>query len=491
MTDEVDLFTPKSQKQYDLIWSDTDITFFGGSAGAGKSWNSLLRFLRYVNEPLYRGFVIRKTQASMKQGIFADAVRLFKAWDDRVKVNLNEMTIKFPSGAIIIFKGLDGQAAIDYFQGQEISGALVDEVTQISYEEISWLMTRLRSNASVKPTVWFTGNPNPDHFVRQWIEWYLHPEKTYETLEDGTRHDIGGRPNQERNGMVRWYYVIGGQWYWDTDKDRLTETYKHLLDERQKPMSFRFIGATCLDNPVLLEKQPMYLSNLLNKSVLEVERLYHGNWFVRQDGAGFWKHEWCKILKTFPHPDDPDDQIVERVRCWDLAYTEPHDANPDPDFTVGVLMARTKNGYYIVEHVVRDRLRVGALYRFIAETAKKDYDMYGIIPQVLPEDPASGKATFAFAREYLMSNGIVAVKKVQGSNQRNKLERFKNFAAASENDAVYIRDAEWNNTYFKELEAFDGTRNVHHDDLVDATSDAFNTLYKKRKIRKAVVGNMF
>ena len=188
------------------------------------------------------------------------------------------------------------------------------------------------------------------------------------------------------------------------------------------------------------------------------------NWFVRQEGAGFWKHEWCKIIKTFPHPDDPDDQIVERVRCWDLAYTEPHDANPDPDFTVGVLMARTRNGYYIVEHVVRDRLRVGALYRFIAETAKKDYDMYGIIPQVLPEDPASGKATFAFAREYLMANGIVAVKKVSGSNQRNKLERFKNFAAASKNDAVYIRDAEWNNIYFKELEAFDGTRNVNHDD---------------------------
>ena len=85
-----------------------------------------------MDEPLYRGYVIRKTQASMKQGIFADAVRLFKAWDDKVKVNLNEMTIKFPSGAIIIFKGLDGQAAIDYFQGQEISGALVDEVTQIS-----------------------------------------------------------------------------------------------------------------------------------------------------------------------------------------------------------------------------------------------------------------------------------------------------------------------------------------------------------------------
>ena len=30
MSEDTDLFTPKSQKQYDLIWSDTDITFFGG-----------------------------------------------------------------------------------------------------------------------------------------------------------------------------------------------------------------------------------------------------------------------------------------------------------------------------------------------------------------------------------------------------------------------------------------------------------------------------
>ena len=105
--------------------------------------------------------------------------------------------------------------------------------------------------------------------------WYLYPKKTYVT-EDNVTFDIGGRPDPERNGMIRWYYVINGLYVWDTDRDRLVETYKDSVEEEQLPMSFRFIGATCLDNPVLLEKQPMYLSNLLNKSVLEVERLYHG-----------------------------------------------------------------------------------------------------------------------------------------------------------------------------------------------------------------------
>ena len=465
MSDEdLDLHSPKSQKQYDFIWSDTDITIFGGAAGSGKSYNGLLRFLRYINEPLYRGFIIRKTQSSMKQGIFRDAIRLFTAWEKKIRVNRNEMTITFPSGAILIFKGLDGQDSIDYLQGQEISGALVDEATQIKYDEISWLMTRLRSNADVKPTVWFTGNPDPDSFICEWIKWYLFPEKTYQKDDKGNTIDVGGRPDPDKNGAVRWYYVIGGQRYWDTDKERLTETYKHLLDERQKPMSFRFIGATCLDNPVLLKQQPNYLSNLLNKSIIEVERLYRGNWFIREQGAGFWKNEWCRVLKTFPHAEDPDDKIIKRVRCWDLAFTEPHDANPDPDYTVGVLMAQTKNGYYIVEHIVRERLRVGALYKYICEVAQKDYEMYGIVPQYIPEDPASGKVTFAFAKQYLMQNGIVAVNKVIGSKTSNKLERFKNFAAASENGAVYIMEADWNMVYFKELESFDGTRNCGHDD---------------------------
>ena len=90
--------------------------------------------------------------------------------------------------------------------------------------------------------------------------------------------------------------------------------------------------------------------------------------------------------------------------------------------------------------------------------------MYGVIPQILPEDPASGKAPFAFAREHLMASGVPAVSKVSGSNQRNKVERFKNFAAASENGAVYIMESDWNDVYFTELEAFDGTRNVRHDD---------------------------
>ena len=492
------LCTPKSQKHYDFIWSNTDITVFGGAAGGGKSYQGILRFLQFVNEPEYQGYVIRKTQASLKYGAFKLAIRLFTAWESRVKINRVDMTFKFPSGCTIIFKGLDGTASIEYFQGQEISGAMVDEATHIKYPEIEWLMTRLRTNAvGVKPTVWFTCNPDPDHFIAEWVDWYLIPKKTYVTDEKtGRRQDVGGRVDPEKNGKIRWYYLLEGIYHWDEDRDRLIESCKSLIyDADQKPMSFRFIGATCDDNPVLLEEQPDYKNRLLNKTLIEVERLLFGNWHIREEGAGYWKHSWCKKIKSFPvqGSDDlpPDDSIDKRVRCWDLAWTEPSDVNPDPDYTAGVMMFRTKKGYYVVENVVRQRMRAGSVYKYICDIAKKDYEYYGIVPQFIPEDPAAGKATYQFAKEYLMSNGITAVNKVTGSKQANKLERFKNFAAASENHAVLIMEAEWNDIYFNELEVFDGTRNTRHDDMVDATSDAFNVLYLKRKVRKKVVGNMF
>jgi predicted phage terminase large subunit-like protein len=483
-----ELCTPKSQKQYDFIHSDTDITLFGGAAGSGKTWTGLCRFLRFVNEPLYIGYVIRKTASSLRTGAFETAIRLFTAWESKVKVNRNEMTFKFPSGCRIILKGLDGQAGMDFFQGQEISGAMIDEATHISAEEVSWILTRLRTNSSAKPTAWLTCNPDQDSFLLDWAKWYLHPKKTYETDEKGNTIDVGGRPDPAKNGKVRWYYVIDSLYVWAESKEELIEKYKDYVEEGQNPMSFRFIGATYKDNPMLPKK---YISDLMNQSKVEKERLVHGNWYARAEGAGLWKNEWCVKLSSFPNPDDPDDKIIKRVRCWDLAYTEPHDGNLDPDYTVGVLMGKTKNGFYVVEHVVRKQMRVGKLHRFIAEVALKDYDVYGIIPQVLPEDPASGKATFAFTKEYLMQNGVVAVQKVMGSNKRNKLERFKNFASASENGAVYIMEADWNDEYFAELEAFDGTRNVRHDDQVDASSDAFNTLFSKRTIRKNIVKNMF
>ena len=165
------------------------------AAGSGKTYLGICRFLRFTEEPEYIGYIIRKTASSLRTGAFETAKKIFKAAYPDVKINSNEMSFRFPSGCRIYMKGLDGQQGIDFFQGQEISGALIDEATHLNAEEISWILTRLRTNSNAKPTAWLTCNPDYTSWLLDWVDWYLHPKKTYVT-EGNITYDIGGRPDQ-------------------------------------------------------------------------------------------------------------------------------------------------------------------------------------------------------------------------------------------------------------------------------------------------------
>src|SRR5574344_850581 len=89
--DGLEIYTPKSQRQFDFMWSDTDITVFGGAAGSGKSYVGICRFLRFIEEPEYIGYIIRKTASSLRTGAFETAKKIFKAACPDVKINQNEM----------------------------------------------------------------------------------------------------------------------------------------------------------------------------------------------------------------------------------------------------------------------------------------------------------------------------------------------------------------------------------------------------------------
>ena len=68
-----------------------------------------------------------------------------------------------------------------------------------------------------------------------------------------------------------------------------------------------------------------------------------------------------------------------------------------------------------------------------------------------------------------------------------KVGSFQPFSASAEVGLVsVVKDNEWNDFYFSELEAFDGKRstNTKKDDLVDGTSLAFNVLATSKELPK-------
>ena len=108
------MFQPASLKQEMFLNSDVFLTVYGGAAGSGKSYMGLMRFLRYVDDPLFSGYVFRKNATDMKGGggLFQNAVRMFMAYDEKVTYTKQPMCITFPSGATINFTGLDGDQGI-------------------------------------------------------------------------------------------------------------------------------------------------------------------------------------------------------------------------------------------------------------------------------------------------------------------------------------------------------------------------------------------
>ena len=484
MSDSVQ-FKPASRKQEQFINSDSFVTVYGGAAGSGKSYMGLMRFLLYVDDPNFFGYVFRLNATDMKGGggLFQTACRMFQAYDKRVKYTKQPMCIYFPSGATINFTGIDGESGLEAIRGIEISAAMIDEGSQHKEDTVFWIISRLRTKAKMIPNIWITCNPSPDSFLCGWLEkYYLYPKGTYVSDEL-----VEGRPNPEVDGDLRWFLRLGNEMVWGATKEELVD--KHSKDfpiDRKsglttcQPRSFRFISATCHDNPPLLESDPNYVSNLLNLPRIEKERLYHGSWMAREEGSGYFKRDWVTLV------DDIDHSKVKRwVRAFDIAYSVPSEQSPHPDFTAAVLLAKMIDDTYVVVHADRVRIRAGEVEDWVLDVIAKDKEYYqGNYQAYLPQDPAAGQMVRIYWAKLALSRGVV-VRFHRVSSQNGKVGNFQPFSASAENGLIKVlKDSEWNDCYFSELEAFNGKRSTAtiKDDQVDGTALAFNVLATSKEL---------
>lgn len=483
-----------------FLMRQNDKVFITGNSG--KSYTSLMRIIRWLHDPNTAAYVFRKNATDMKGGggLFEEAVNMFTTYNPKAEFTKSPMQIKMPHpsgdkrkhGATISFIGMDGGAGRQAIQGKQITCAMVDEATHLTLGDIEWIISRLRTQAKekdgvtpVKPSIWLTCNPEPDCYIHEWLrDYYLYPKGT---VIDGVL--VEGRPIPERNGHYRYYLKIGNDFVWSNDRDELYNTYHHMYppdpitgENTCKPVKFQFIGATCYDNPPLLKSDPTYINKLMNLGRIDKERLLFGSWEAREEAGGYFKRHWTPIVTGVD-----ESEVKMRVRCWDLAGSVPTEANPYPDWTVGVLMAKLASGIYVVEHVERIQQRAGEVENYIMEVTRKDREMYGgKYKAYLPQDlGAAGLTARHYYAKMFRDKGIpIYFSKV--STQSGKMKNFEPFAASSENGLVQVVKGDWNNAFFSELEAFDGTRSSSNrkDDIVDATSLSFNVLTTGKELPK-------
>lgn len=263
---------------------------------------------------------------------------------------------------------------------------------------------------------------------------------------------------------------------------RLGERPRCVVTGTPKPVKLiKEIIARCETRPTWFETRGSTYDNLDNLAPTfrdEVVSMYEGTAIGRQElegdlveaGGEIFDPSWLTIA-----PAAPSGRHIWRARCWDLAATEPHDDNRDPDWTVGVLAAidrGTRN--VVIEHVARFRARPGRRDDLIKAVAIRDRHRLGTaIPYHIELQPG-GEGTLEKLQKDL--DGIVPAfgHRPKGS----KYERALPAAAAMEQGRVSVLlpaeigdEVEWDLAALTtELREFRADEKHAHDDQIDALS---------------------
>ena len=426
---------PNPGPQSAFVASSADITIFGASAGPGKSWGTLFRMGVHADRyPGYYGVVFRRksTEVTGGGGLWEESRKLFPMWGAKSREN-PMLDWRWPNRSMLEFRHLQHAGDEIDHHGKQYAEVAFDELTTFLEQQFWYLQSRLRSNCGFRPKTIATCNPDADSWVRQFIDWWIGDD---------------GLVRTDRAGAKRYFVRDGDELVWGSSPAECQVTAPHVT---MKPMSVRLIPATLADNP---KGDPTYRNRLAAMPFVERERLLGGNWNIRHAAGTVFRREWFEVIDQVPS------DIIGIGRYWDLAATEPHATNRDPDWTRGVKMSRHRSGLVVIHDVVSTRARPAAVDQLVTMTAQQDGRG---CTQGFWQDP--GQAGKSEAERYRVMLAGYVIKIVRAAE--NKLTYAKATSSLAEGGKVKLLRGPWNQAYLSEHEAFPDS---NHDDIVDAES---------------------
>lgn len=188
----------------------------------------------------------------------------------------------------------------------------------------------------------------------------------------------------------------------------------------------------------------------------------------RKEEGDVFKAEWFAGKYV---DEAPEKEIVQRVRFWDPAATVPKPGK-DPDYTVGLLLGKTRDNRYYIMDVRRFRKSPHQNELEVKATAERD----GRRCQIVREE--EGGSSGVTVNEHYKRNVLQMYDFTGKKPSSNKVERAKPVAGQCENGNVFIVTGDWNHLFIQELLSFPTGK---HDDQADALSGAYNWLNEKSR----------
>jgi predicted phage terminase large subunit-like protein len=405
---------------------------YGGAAGGGKSDALLVDAARYIGRGhggAYHALLLRRTFPELEASLIKRSWDLYPRLGGRY--NEQKKIWKFPAGELVQFGHVQHESDVFKYQGDEFQFVGFDELTSFAKSQYIYLFSRVRSSRGVPCRVRAATNPgNEGH------EWVF--ERFGAWLDPESKKPVD--PSKVA------YFL------------RCPDEVERMMPKGTPGAKGRtFVPARLEDNPYLFA-DGQYEAVLNSLDPVSRARLRNGNWLIKPARGIYFNRTQFRFEDAAP-------AVAQRIRYWDRAATE---AKPgtDPDWTVGVRLARTGDGQWWVEDVVRMRGNPGQVEAVIRSTA--ELDGKAVTVGLEQEPGASGVSEIAYL-----------TKALEGFHVRPNKKRVDKIVSAGPVSAqvfqhnVHIVRGPWNEAFVSELEQFpEGS----HDDQVDGLSGGFSLL---------------
>jgi predicted phage terminase large subunit-like protein len=430
-----------SPKQSLFLGLTCEEALFGGAAGGGKSDALLMSALQYVDVPGYSAIIFRrtKTDLNLPDSILARAHTWWAGtaakWDPDL------YGYRFPTrpgqpDATIAFAFLQHEQDKFRYKSAAFQFCAFDELTAFTQTQYTYLFSRLRRLKGSTVPIRMRGATNPGDVGHEWVK-----RRFIEHGKEVSPDLLVSPPSAEVAAVAQ---ELG-----------------------RSPEGAYFVRSLGRDNPGLDFDQ--YRLQLARLDPISRRQLEEGDWDA-VGGGEFFKPGWFRFLDSAPAG-------TRWVRYWDLAATEPHEGNPDPDWTAGVLVGihrdKDSGARIIIKDCVHMRGTPGDVQRAIKTAATLDGRA---VPVWIEEEPGSaGKNNTAAYRQLLMGWPVY------GHRKTGPKETFwRPLSAQAEAGNVYLIEGPWNESFVSELCALPHGKK----DQADAASGGFDRLIEPSGLDK-------
>lgn len=284
-----------------------------------KSFSSLMEVLKDIKNPDFHATILRNEKDDL-QSLVTDSYKLFSQFGTYNK-SQNDMTWNFTNGGWLKFSYYAG-AYQDFktrFQGRQYAYVCIDEGTQCPYKKFKYLLTNNRNAAHIRNRFWITCNPDPESWVRKFIDWWV---------------DEDGYIIPERDGVIRYCFMDGDtpdSIYWGDTREEVYEQCKGIIDSLWKDSyselgytklemfikSATFIRADVSENIKLISTDASYIANLAQQDEEQRMRDLEANWNWKAAGDDMIKME--DLDEIFDNAAQLGDGV--RRASADIAFT--------------------------------------------------------------------------------------------------------------------------------------------------------------------------